>query len=296
MTWLIKCLQHEELERSLAAAKASGKKVQAIAIINPGNPTGNCLSHDNVKEVLAFASEHKLVVLADEVYQDNVWTTTKGPFASFKKAACEMGLVDPSNTDTNKGVQLASFHSTSKGFTGECGRRGGYVELCGFDPAVRAELYKLASISLCANVSGQIMMGLMVNPPKAGQPSHPLYTSERDAILQSLKRRAIKLVDAFRKLEGVTCEAPEGALYVFPRVSLPPQAVAAAQRAGKAADALYCMELLEATGIVVVPGSGFGQKDGTFHFRSTILPPEHAIDEVVERIATFHAQFLTKYS
>lgn len=29
----------------------------------------------------------------------------------------------------------------------------------------------------------------------------------------------------------------------------------------------FCMKLLEETGICVVPGSGFGQREGTFHFR-----------------------------
>lgn len=34
-----------------------------------------------------------------------------------------------------------------------------------------------------------------------------------------------------------------------------------------APDMFYCMELLEETGICVVPGSGFGQRAGTYHFR-----------------------------
>ena len=43
-------------------------------------------------------------------------------------------------------VQLVSFHSTSKGFSGECGLRGGYFELRGFDADVKAQLVKLASV------------------------------------------------------------------------------------------------------------------------------------------------------
>jgi len=207
-----------------------------------------------------------------------------------------MGLVDPAHTATNHGVQLASFHSTSKGFTGECGRRGGYVELVGFDEAVRAELYKLASISLCSNIGGQLMMALMTNPPKPGEPSHAQYVSERDGILASLKRRATKLVAALRTLPGVTCEAPEGALYVFPQIRVPRGAVAAAAAQGKAPDLYYSLALLDATGVVVVPGSGFGQVDGTFHFRSTILPPESDMDAVIERISAFHRDFMAKYA
>lgn len=101
---------------------------------------------------------------------------------------------------------------------------------------------------------------------------------------------------ALRGLEGVSCQAPEGALYVFPTITLPPRAVAAAAAVDRAADAYYCMRLLEATGIVLVPGSGFGQKAGTYHFRSTILPPEAEMDAVVERIRTFHAAFMKEFA
>lgn len=79
------------------------------------------------------------------------------------------------------------------------------------------------------------------------------------------------------------------------RIQLPPAAVAAATAIGKPADWLYCLELLESTGIVVVPGSGFGQADGTFHFRTTFLPPEQDIAGVVERLKVFHEAFLQKY-
>jgi len=64
---------------------------------------------------------------------------------------------------------------------------------------------------------------------------------------------------------------------------------------GIAPDALYCTELLENAGICCVPGSGFGQKDGTFHLRTTLLPPENDIQQVVERMADFHTKFNAKY-
>ena len=56
-----------------------------------------------------------------------------------------------------------------------------------------------------------------------------------------------------------------------------------------------CLELLDATGIVVVPGSGFGQQDGTWHFRTTILPQEEDMGGVVEAMAKFHAEFMAKF-
>ena len=118
----------EELERSLAEAKAQGTTVKAFVLINPGNPTGQVLSRKAVGEIVKFCFKHGLVLLADEVYQENVYCDGK-EFTSCKKAAAEEGILGE--------VEIASFHSTSKGIFGECGRRGGYMELTGFDKEVR---------------------------------------------------------------------------------------------------------------------------------------------------------------
>jgi len=277
----------EQLEKSVADAAAKGIVPRALAVINPGNPTGNTLPLENMQEVVRFCSKHNLVLMADEVYQENIYDSSL-PFYSFKKVLKEMSPEPP--------LQLVSFHSTSKGFLGECGLRGGYFELVGFDDEVKAQLLKLVSISLCSNTLGQIATGLMVQPPKAGEPSHAAYASERDSIMSSLKRRAIMLVASLNELEGVTCNQPQGAMYAFPSITLPPKAIAAAEAAGKVPDTFYALALLEATGIVVVPGSGFGQKADTWHFRTTFLPPEGEMDTVVGRMATFHKEFMAKYA
>lgn len=156
------------------------------------------------------------------------------------------------------------------------------------------EIYKLASISLCSNVIGQIGTGLMVQPPVEGDSSYELYCQERDGVLSSLRRRALRMTEALNDLEGVCCQPIEGAMYAFPSITLPAAAVEAAGEGS--ADEVYCMDLLAATGIVVVPGSGFGQKDGTYHFRTTILPPEDKIEEVIMRLTKFHTKFLARYS
>ena len=76
---------------------------------------------------------------------------------------------------------------------------------------------------------------------------------------------------------------------------MPPKAIEAAKKMGKAADLMYCMDLLNEAGVVCVPGSGFGQEEGTYHVRSTILPPMNEIDQVVERMNNFHKKWMAKY-
>jgi alanine transaminase len=158
------------------------------------------------------------------------------------------------------------------------------------------QLLKLVSIGLCSNTLGQIATGLMVQPPALGEPSYARYSAEKEAILTSMRRRAHKLVDGLNAMEGVTCNAAEGAMYAFPSITLPPKAIAAAEAAGKVPDTFYALALLEATGIVVVPGSGFGQKQGTWHFRTTFLPPEKDMEGVITRMGEFHKGFMAKYS
>ena len=142
---------------------------------------------------------------------------------------------------------------------------------------------------------GQIAVGLMVR--RRGRATRRTQVRlERDTIMQSLKRRATKLVAGLNALEGVTCNEAQGAMYAFPSVTLPEPAIAAAREAGKTPDTFYALALLEATGIVVVPGSGFRQKQDTWHFRTTFLPPEGDMDSVIEQMAEFHSGFMAKYA
>lgn len=60
-------MQVKELERALAQARSQGIEVVAMVFINPGNPTGQCLSPQNVKDIIHFCIREKLVLFADEV-------------------------------------------------------------------------------------------------------------------------------------------------------------------------------------------------------------------------------------
>ncbi len=97
------------------------------------------------------------------------------------------------------------------------------MEMVNIDQEIIDQIYKKASISLCSNISGQIGVGLMTNPPKPGDPSYELYLAESTGIFgllsdsrsftsidsylhtASLKRRAEKMVSVLNGLEGVTC-------------------------------------------------------------------------------------------
>lgn len=278
----------QELERSLADAKAKGIKVNSFVLINPGNPTGQVLTKEAIRDIVKFCSKHKLVLLADEVYQDNVYDESS-EFYSCKKAAHDTGL------DEADAIELVSFHSTSKGLFGECGRRGGYMEMVGIDPDVRDQIYKLASSHLCSNVPGQIMTSIMVNGPKEGDESYEMHEKEKEDIFKSLQRRAKIVGDGFNKIPGFSCQPVQGAMYCFPSVKMPAGAIEFAKENGVAPDTLYAVSLLENTGICVVPASGFGQEEGRFGFRTTFLPSEEDMVKVVASVHKHHDEFCEKF-
>lgn len=267
-------LSRASLEAAYDRAKAGGTRPRAIVVINPGNPTGSVLSEQNVESVVEFAHERGLSILADEVYQDNIYLPGDR-FVSFASVVEKRGVKD---------VSLFSFHSTSKGYLGECGQRGGYFECRNVPLEVMNEITKLQSISLCANSPGQIVTYLLVRPPRPGDPSFATYAREKHDVLDALRKKAVLVEKGLNAVPGIACNRAAGAMYAFPRITLPTGVT----------DAEYCLALLEETGICVVPGSGFGQAPGTWHFRTTILPPMDEIEGVVRKLADFHVSFTAR--
>ncbi|XP_063704820.1 alanine aminotransferase 1 [Culicoides brevitarsis] len=279
-------LDINELQRSIDEARKVSCP-RAIVIINPGNPTGQVLSKENIQEIIKFAYKEKLFIFADEVYQDNIYAPGS-KFHSFKKVMSEMG-------EPYSKMELASFMSCSKGYMGECGIRGGYAEIVNMCPDVKAMLLKSISAQLCPTTIGQACMDCVVNPPKQGEPSYELWQKERSEVLDSLKVRAEMVAKTFNSIEGFSCNAVQGAMYAFPQIKLPEKAIEAAKKAGQAPDVFYAFQLLENTGICIVPGTGFGQKPGTYHFRTTILPQTDKLKHMLELFRNFHEKFLAQY-
>ncbi|GBO02100.1 Alanine aminotransferase 2 [Araneus ventricosus] len=260
---------------------------RALVVINPGNPTGSVLTHENIKEIIKFAYEEKLLLMADEVYQDNV-SASGMQFHSLKKVMMEMG-------EPYKNMELVSLMSASKGHVGESGLRGGYAEIINLDPDVKKMLLNFISSRVCAGVLGQVAVDCVVNTPQKGEPSYDLFIKEKTAVFECLKEHASLVEKTFNCMKGVKCNIVAGAMYAFPRLTLPEKAIEKAKSLGLDPDFFYAMELLESAGVCVVPGSGFGQIPGTYHFRATILPIREELKVMLQRLEEFHKKFLEEY-
>ncbi len=282
-------LNEGALTESIEDAVRHGVRPVAIAVINPGNPTGAVLSYENIKMIIGFARKHHLAIMADEVYQENVYGE-KCRFYSFAKVMHDVG---------EKNISLFSFHSVSKGLLGECGHRGGYVEFRNIPDDVLTEFIKLQSISLCSNLPGQISTYVMVTPPQPSDESYELYIRERNSVYTALKTKAELLGKGINSIKGMSVSIPQGAMYAFVKFELPSdpsvdiKTMSADQQREYEAkrDSEYCLALLEETGICVVPGSGFVQVPGTLHFRTTFLPPQDEIEELIVKLKNFHERY-----
>lgn len=118
-------------------------------------------------------------------------------------------------------VSLFSFHSSSKGLVGECGFRGGCMLVENVETGVKQQLYKLSSMSLCANLFGQLMMCNVCNPPRKGEPSFEGFVAEKRRIFERTRRKANMVYERLNAVPGISCQRIDGSVFGFPRIDLP---------------------------------------------------------------------------
>ncbi|MDQ7006121.1 MAG: aminotransferase class I/II-fold pyridoxal phosphate-dependent enzyme [Acidobacteriota bacterium] len=224
---------------------------RALVLINPNNPTGSVASRRTLEKVLEIAARHGLVVLSDEIYD-------------------RMILDDIDHVATaslRDDLPIATFGGLSKVWLGP-GLRIGWSVLSGpartVAPLAEA-MGRLARARLCANHPIQHA----VRPALDGPRDHITKTNA------ALRRRRDLLVEKINAIEGWSLVPPRGAFYAFPRFDLPVE------------DTRLVREMILQHGVVLVHGSGFGQKPGTEHVRIVFLPGEALLDEACRRLATY---------
>ncbi|XP_073946732.1 alanine aminotransferase 2-like [Choristoneura fumiferana] len=238
-----------------------------------------------MEEVVRFAHEHRLFLLADEVYQENL---VDKPFVSFKKVIHSMG--PPYDT-----LELASFMTASKGWAAECGARAALVDIPRLAPQARAAFEDARARAHCPSLLGQCALDCIVKPPAPGEPSYSQFSLERDVIQRALRERAAAAHRALNDIPTFSCNPIEAAMFAFPRFTIPARAHAAARARGVEPDEFYCMQLLEETGLCVVAGAGFGQAPLTLHLRCTVLHAPDQLRYMLRQLKTFHLRFLEEY-
>lgn len=231
-------------------------KTKAIVLINPNNPTGSLYTKEILLQIIDLALEHNLVIFADEIYDKLLFD----------------GKKHISIASLNKDVSCITFGGMSKnyfvpGFRIGWGIVSGHKEiLSNYIEAVN----KILRARLSANHPEQYA----IKPALESNQAHLV-----EAMAKLTKRRNIT-VDMLNAIPGISCVKPEGAFYAFPKIELQDKD-----------DARFVSHLIKETGVVVVPGSGFGQVPGTNHFRVVFLPNEEILTKAYNNLADIYKNY-----
>jgi alanine-synthesizing transaminase len=231
-------------------------QTKAIVIINPNNPTGTLYPESVLREIIAIAREHGLILYADEVYDKVLYD----------------GASHTSVASLSEDVLTVSFNGLSKNYR-SCGYRAGWMVVSGDQREARdyiEGLEMLASMRLCPNVPGQYG----IQTALGGYQSITALVAPGGRLCRQ-RDLAHALITA---IPGVSCVKPKATLYMFPRLDPAMYPIAD--------DQAFVAELLKEEHILLVQGTGFNWPDPD-HFRLVFLPYEDDLREAVARIARF---------
>jgi aspartate/methionine/tyrosine aminotransferase len=230
------------------------KKTRAIVIINPNNPTGSVYDKKMIKQILDIAGEHDLPVVCDEIYDQLTYEKKFYSAAHLAKDVQVIGLNGFSKVYSMTGMRLGYMY-----FKGE----GAKLD------ALKEGVEKECRIRICANTPVQIAANEALNGPQ-------------DCVKDTVDRLRERRDFAWKRLneiEGLNTTKPEGAFYIFPKI----------HGVGKTwkTDMDFVVDLLKATGVLIVNGSGFDPVYGKGHARAVFLPPIVELEEAFNALEGF---------
>lgn len=231
-------------------------KTKALVVINPNNPTGALYPEEVLRQLAQIAREFHLILFVDEIYDRLVMDD----------------LTHISLASLAEDIPVVTMNGLSKSHC-LCGYRCGWMVISG--PRHLTEEYKkgvvkLTSMRLCANTLGQMVIPAaledMETPAAMVRPGGRIY-EQRKATIEELK-----------KIDGLSFVKNSGAFYIFPKLDI--------RKFQITDDKKFARDLLYATNILLVPGSGFDW-NAPDHFRIVMLPDKEVLSGAVRKIGSF---------
>jgi alanine-synthesizing transaminase len=227
-------------------------RTRGIVVINPNNPTGAVYSRSRLEAICELARKHNLVILADEIYD---------------KLILDDDVEHISLASLAPDVPVITFSGLSKPYLAP-GWRVGWAICSGPKDALKPYIegvHKLLRARLCANAP----MQYAIKPALEGPQDHLKEMNGK------LRRRRDLTVQWANSTPRVSCVAPKGTFYAFPKLDIPGE------------DLDFVKGVLTEKQVLVVHGSGFGQKSGTKHFRIVFLPDEPTLTKAYAGMADY---------
>lgn len=234
-------------------ASLIGERTRALLLVNPNNPTGTITRDETTVRLLELAAERNLLVIADEVYRELCFSAPPTP-ASV--------LADTIGTPVVTLESLSKTHLIP-------GWRVGWMRFTHAEKMQEliSAITRLASGRLCSPTPSQYAV-------------RPALEGDRgflEDFIREIKRRRDFAVARVGEIEGLSCVEPEAAFYLMVK----------ADGVGELGDEAFVLDLLEATAVLTVPGSGFGTDPREGYFRIVYLPNEKTLATVFNSIHLF---------
>lgn len=231
-------------------------KTKALVVINPNNPTGALYPEEVLRQLAQIAREFHLILFVDEIYDRLVMDD----------------LTHISLASLAEDIPVVTMNGLSKSHC-LCGYRCGWMVISGprhLTEEYRKGVVKLTSMRLCANTLGQMVIPAaledMETPASMVRPGGRIY-EQRKATIEELK-----------KIDGLSFVKNSGAFYIFPKLDI--------RKFQITDDKKFARDLLYATNILLVPGSGFDW-NAPDHFRIVMLPDKEVLSDAVRKIGSF---------
>ncbi len=231
-----------------------------VILNSPSNPSGAAYTRSELKALTDVLVRHPHVwVLTDDIYEH----LTYGDFEFVTAAQIEPKLYD--RTLTMNGVSKTYCMT---------GWRIGYG--AGPRPLIKA--------------MSAIQSHSTTNPSSISQAAAlEALTGSQDFIaahVSAFEKRRDMVVDGFNAIDGIVCQKPEGAFYVFPSCA---EFIGARRPDGGviASDEDFVLYLMDRAGVGLVHGTAFGVPG---HFRLSYAASTQRLEQGLERIAAACAQ------
>lgn len=230
-------------------------RTKAIILINPNNPTGAVYSRETLEKIADVARRHNLMLFADEIYDRLI--------IDDDAQHCSIATLAPD-------VPTLTFNGISKAYLAP-GWRIGWGIATG-PKELLADYLEGVHKLLRARLSASHPMMFAIKPALEGPQDH------LKEVRRKLRSRRDVTAAWAAKTPRVSLTAPRGAFYAHPSLDIPDD------------DLAFVTDLLKQKHVLVVHGSGFGQKPGTKHMRIVFLPNEQILTEAYGKIAEFLAE------
>ena len=231
------------LSSAVTAARRAGRRIGAVIVTLPDNPTGTLAGPDSVRRLCAVAERHDLLIISDEIYRD-LTHDAAAPFLSPAEVAPERTVI---TAGLSKNLALGGW-------------RLGIARLPGDARRLRAVRDRL--VGACSQIWSA--PAAPVQAAAAVAFSEPSAVTERIARSRRLHGAVARAVASLLTETGVAVAPPAGAFYLYPDFGAHRRAL---RRRGVTTSAELAALLLRDYGIGTLPGSEFGDATSALRLR-----------------------------